>query len=93
MKREDRLELLRREEAERDQEMNKRMNALIRDRYNAMVMAEGHKADPEPEITREDVQRMRSKLIADDVDHGYGSIAKALNTSESTVRRRLGKIK
>lgn len=45
------------------------------------------------EVTREQVLEKEAELKARGAAHGVGSIAKALKTSETTVRRRLGRLK
>ena len=81
----DELELLRLREAERREvvrKRNARMNALLRADYHGP-------AYPTPE----QIEAKRAELMADGLPHGDRSVAKALNSTESTVRRHLGKIK
>jgi hypothetical protein len=71
----------------------------------AAVESEAHASPPtgtrsvpgaarrEPEPTRADLERIRDELNRDGKPYGYGSIAKAANVSESTVRRRLGRMR
>ena len=42
-------------------------------------------------ITRKQVEEKREQLRAAGQDHGYGTLARELHVSESTIRRRLGK--
>ena len=78
----DELELLRRREAEAVRKTNAKMNAHLRADYHG------------PDYpTPEQIEATRAELKAAGLPAGDRSVATALFSTESTVRRHLGKIK
>ncbi len=83
----DELELLRRRAADDEQRRNARMNDLLRADYRRTKGEQAGVLRP----TRDEVEAKRAELIAAGLPHGLRPLARALNVSVGTVRRRLAK--
>jgi DNA invertase Pin-like site-specific DNA recombinase len=92
---EDRLELYRRDEADRKRVQDLAAKKEMRDQVRAIRRAQAggphdlKKPGPSQIATKEEVEAMRDQLRAEERPSGYQAIAKAGGWSRSTVIRRL----
>jgi hypothetical protein len=88
----ERLELLRREEAQADRERSAKMSALLRDDLRRTRAEEAGLAAPGDHLpTRAMIEAKRAELRAAGLKHGYRPLAAAFHVSVGVIRRRLGK--
>jgi hypothetical protein len=82
-----RLELLRREEAERERKTHDRMNALLRAEHRtARAERDGLTSPGDLLPTRAMVEAKRAELKSSGLPHGYRPLAAALHVSVGVVR-------